>query len=62
LCDHTLEKYGVQENTLETCKDPNNGFLLQKKRLAENMFDIAELVSCVLAGSKIVLLLNPRPN
>jgi hypothetical protein len=35
-------------------------FLLHRKRLAEDMFDIAEPVSCVLAGSQIVLLLNCR--
>jgi len=33
-----------------------------EKSLAEDMFDIAEPVSCVLAGSQIALLLNPRPN
>jgi len=33
-----------------------------EKRLAEDMFDIAKPVSCVLAGSQIALPLNRRPN
>ena len=61
LCDHTLE-------TMESAKILHKPARIRtmlftaEKRLAEDMFDVAEPVSCVLADSQIALLLNRKPN